>query len=82
MKNVTSASGRTDSRLDATDRRILEQLQKHPEGCKIGPIIKAATKSEGVCRYRLLTLEASGLVKAVRERGATTYFLNLTQQEV
>ena len=63
-------------RLDQTDRRIIELLKNHGEGCKIAPLIQAAAKSEGACRYRLLTLEACGIVKTVRERGATTYFLN------
>ena len=71
----------TVSRLDAADRRIIEQLKKYEDGCKIGPLIEAAAKSEGVCRYRLLTLEACGIVKTVRERGATTYFLNEDKNE-
>jgi DNA-binding Lrp family transcriptional regulator len=66
----------TVSRLDAADRRIIEQLEKHRDGCKIGPLMQATAKSEGVCRYRLLTLQACGIVRTVRERGATTYFLN------
>jgi predicted transcriptional regulator len=62
--------------LDSTDECIIAILQKHVEGCRIAPLIKATEKSEGAIRWRLLTLEASGFVKAVRERGRTTYFLN------
>jgi len=62
--------------VDSTDTHITGVLQRYPDGCKIGPIADAAHKSEGAIRYRLLTLEASGLVRAVRERGSTTYFLN------
>ena len=63
-------------RFDSTDRCIVEQLKKFSGGCKIGPIVCATAKSEGACRYRLLTLEACGIVRTVRERGATRYFLN------
>jgi len=62
--------------FDSTDKRIIEVLQKHLEGCRIAPLTEATKKSEGAVRWRLLTLEASGVVKAVRERGSTTYFLN------
>ena len=64
------------SGLDTTDKRIIQMLQKHVEGCRIASLIPATEKSEGAIRWRLLTLEASGFVKAVRERGSTTYFLN------
>jgi DNA-binding Lrp family transcriptional regulator len=64
------------SGLDSTDKCIITMLQKHIEGCRIAPLTKATEKSEGAIRWRLLTLEASGFVKAVRERGSTTYFLN------
>ncbi len=64
------------SGLDTTDKRIIEMLQKHGEGCRIAPLIKATEKSEGAIRWRLMTLEATGFVTAVRQRGSTTYFLN------
>ena len=63
-------------RLDSIDELIIELLRKHKEGCRIAPIVQATSKSEGAIRWRLLTLEACGAIKAVRERGATTYFLN------
>jgi len=71
MMRDISASG-----LDATDRCIIGELQKHAEGSRIAALVEATAKSEGAIRWRLLTLEASGFVKAVRERGSTTYFLN------
>jgi len=68
--------------LDSTDSQIVDVLQKHRNGCKIGPIIEGTNKSEGSVRYRLLTLEASGIVRAVRDRGSTTYFLNIPEPSI
>lgn len=64
------------SNIDSTDEQIVALLQKFRKGCKIGPIVRATKKSEGAIRYRLLTLEALGIVKAIRERGSTTYSLS------
>jgi predicted transcriptional regulator len=72
--------GITVGELDSTDGCIISVLQKHKNGCKIGPIIGAANKSEGTIRYRLLTLEALGIVKATRERGSTTYALSIDEK--
>ncbi len=66
----------TSTELDTTDDCIVGLLQKHKSGCKIAPIVDATKKSEGAIRYRLLTLEACGIVRAQRERGSTTYFLD------
>jgi DNA-binding Lrp family transcriptional regulator len=72
--------GITVNDLDTTDGGIVEVLQKHKNGCKIGPIVRAVRKSEGAIRYRLLTLEALGIVKATRERGSTTYSLGIDEE--
>ena len=62
------------NKLDATDRRIVEILQRYA-GCRIVTFANELDLSEGMVRYRLLTLEACGLVQAERERGVTRYFL-------
>jgi DNA-binding transcriptional ArsR family regulator len=66
---------------DSVDEQIFEQLSVNANGSKIKPLVKATGKSEGAIRYRLLTLEARGLVKASRERGSTTYFLSDIEEE-
>jgi DNA-binding transcriptional ArsR family regulator len=68
MMRMIAANG-----LDSTDEQIMRLLKENKEGCKIGLIVQAANKSESATRYRLLTLEALGLVKAIRERGSTIY---------
>lgn len=68
------------SNLDSTDTQIVMLLQKLRKGCKIGLIVRATKKSEGAIRYRLLTLEALGIVKATRERGSTTYSLGIDEE--
>jgi predicted transcriptional regulator len=65
----------TISELDSTDNSIVEVLTESQQGCKISRIVQATHKSEGAIRHRLLILEVLGLVKAVRERASTVYFL-------
>jgi DNA-binding transcriptional ArsR family regulator len=72
----------TARELDSTDDHIVRILHKHRNGCKIGHIVEGTDKSEGSVRYRLLTLEACGIVRAARERGSTTYFLNIPEQSI
>lgn len=62
--------------LDSTDKQIVRLLKANKEGCKIGLIVQAAGKSESTTRYRLLTLEALRIVRAIRERGSTIYTLS------
>jgi predicted transcriptional regulator len=66
---------------DSVDEQIFEQLSVNANGSKIKPLVNSTGKSEGAIRYRLLTLEACGLVKATRERGSTTYFLSDIEEE-
>jgi DNA-binding transcriptional ArsR family regulator len=68
-------------KLDQTDACIIQILRQHRNGCRISLFAPATGKTEGAIRYRLLTLEACGIVKAVRERGSTTYFLQTTADE-
>lgn len=70
------------SRLDSTDRRIVQLLRQSKNGCRIARIVRATSKSEGAIRWRLLTLEAYGLVRAMRERGSTMYFLHNEQEHL
>lgn len=67
---------------DSVDTGILEFLRKHNDGCRIRSLVAAIGKSEGAIRYRLLTLEAIGKVRAQRERGSTRYFLNIPEQSI
>ncbi len=71
MMRMVAANG-----LDSTDKQIVRLLKEKKEGCKIGLIVEVANKSESATRYRLLTLEALGIVRAIRERGSTIYTLS------
>jgi DNA-binding Lrp family transcriptional regulator len=64
----------TKGALDDTDERIIQILRRHG-GSRIVTLADAMGRSEGMVRYRLLTLEACGIVQADRERGVTRYFL-------
>ena len=67
---------------DPVDTGILELLRTNSNGCRIRALVVAIGKNEGAIRYRLLTLEAIGKVRAQRERGSTTYFLNTPERSI
>ena len=64
----------SQSQIDDLDCKILETLKPN-QGMKLGKIAYLLQLNVNTLRYRLLTLQVMGFVRAIKQRGSTTYFL-------
>lgn len=58
-----------------TDKSIEQELANSKNGCRSKDIMQKVDKPRSVVCYRLLRLEAAGIIKAERKPKSTIYYL-------
>ena len=64
--------------LTPTDNSIKDELTNSINGCRSKDILQKVDKPRSVVCYRLLRLEAAGIIRADRKPKSTTYYLTRT----